>query len=445
MNTTKPILKTQHVSVIYNEGKANEFTALKDISLEIFPEEYVIFFGPSGSGKSTMLYTLLGLQKPSRGAVYVRDRDSATFTERERGAITSSFFGIVFQNFNLIYSLNVEDNVMLPQVFVDVPKADRRARAQKLLERFGIATRRRNLPNDLSGGQQQRVAICRALINDPQVLFADEPVGNLDSESAHTVMQTLSEINHKDKKTVVLVTHDASYLPYADRVFHFKDAELTKVVKNAHPVRIEDVPPEAAAETDTAAVRELEEAGGAPASLTLPALRAWTLTRFLSGELTTKQLRRLETCMGLLLKGDIALDDFQTCLRVSFAKGGVGLYAGTAARYARRTGEILSAVRALERQADGKANHAQKRALIRALRRFVLEDFYGDLSQSQIAHVEQAITARVHKELTDDQFVERLMLPNEKGGAHLRPVSAERLAEKLKVILASFDADYVHP
>ena len=177
----EPLLKAENVTVIYNEGKSNEFTALNNISLEVFPQEYIIFFGPSGSGKSTMLYTLLGLQSPSKGAVYIKGQDSSKLSEIEKTKTTSRFFGIVFQNFNLIYSLNVFENIMLPQVFVDVSLKERREKATTLMERFGIASRARDLPNNLSGGQQQRVAISRSLINDPQILLADEPVGNLDS------------------------------------------------------------------------------------------------------------------------------------------------------------------------------------------------------------------------------------------------------------------------
>ena len=131
----------------------------------------MIFFGPSGCGKSTLLYTILGFQKATEGKVYIKGQDSSAFSEQEKSKTSSNFFGIVFQNFNLISSLNVIDNIILPQVFINAQKEERKEKAMALLKRFGIESRAHNLPFNLSGGQQQRVAICRALINDPAVLI----------------------------------------------------------------------------------------------------------------------------------------------------------------------------------------------------------------------------------------------------------------------------------
>ena len=151
----EPIIKIENIKVIYNKGKDNEFIALNDISMEVFPEEYLIFFGPSGCGKSTMLYTILGLQTPTEGKVYINGRDRATFTEDESSKMTSGFFGMVFQNFNLIYSLNVLDNVTLPQVFINQSKEERTEKAMTVLKRFGIETRIKNFAGNLSGEEKK--------------------------------------------------------------------------------------------------------------------------------------------------------------------------------------------------------------------------------------------------------------------------------------------------
>lgn len=431
----EPLIKAEHVTVIYNEGKSNEYIALNDISLEVFPHEYLIFFGPSGSGKSTMLYTLLGLQSASKGTVYVGGKDSSKFTETEKTVSSSQFFGIVFQNFNLIYSLNVAENVMLPQVFVDVPYKERKEKADKLMERFGIATRKNNLPNNLSGGQQQRVAISRSLINDPQILLADEPVGNLDSESAKVVMHTLSEINHKDKKTIILVTHDASYLPYADRVYYFKDAKLDHMEKNDHPVILSDQPLEQVTKpVATASSKELEHLAGIHKTFTVPELKAWVLTHYLASEMTPDQNERFEKEMEDLLAGKIDREEFHNRLHLPFSQGGVGLYYATAAKYARRTEEILDAIAAFKKSIKG--NHKHRLELAHLLRRFVLSEYDGDLTHSQITRLEQAITARVHLEVTSAEFVELLHRSIPDGGAHLRMNLAHHLGERLEVILA---------
>ena len=142
----EPIIKTKNLKVIYNKGKDNEFVALNDISIEVFPEEYSIFFGPSGCGKSTLLYAILGLQAISEGKLYINGQDSSVFSEQEKSKMDSQFFGIVFQNFNLIYSLNVLDNVTLPQVFINMEPETRKEKGGSLLTRFGIETRAHSFP-----------------------------------------------------------------------------------------------------------------------------------------------------------------------------------------------------------------------------------------------------------------------------------------------------------
>lgn len=426
----EPLIKAENLSVVYNEGKSNEFTALNDISLEIFPEEYVIFFGPSGSGKSTMLYSLLGLQKASHGKVYVKGEDISAFSEAKKSSTTSQYFGIVFQNFNLIYSLNVADNIMLPQVFAGVSHNERKIKAKKLMERFGIATRANSLPSNLSGGQQQRVAICRSLINDPHVLLADEPVGNLDSESAQVVMRTLSEINRNDKKTVILVTHDASYLPFADKVFYFKDAKLERVVKNESPV----MPGGAVVAGVKELHLELERLGNVRHSLTTPELKAWAVTQFLLREMTVGQIERLEKNMENVLSSAISLIDFHDNLHASYEKGGVGLHAATADKYAHKVGDILITVDKMKKSFTG--THKQKLGIIHLLRRFVLNE-YHELTHSQITRLERAIVARIKQEVTPEEFVSLIHRPVTAAGVNLRLSTARHIADTLETVLAA--------
>ncbi|MFA6105984.1 MAG: ABC transporter ATP-binding protein [Patescibacteria group bacterium] len=440
----EPILKAENVRVTYNEGKDNEFTALNDISLEVYPEEYLIFFGPSGCGKSTMLYTLLGVQGITGGKVFVNGQDSSKFTEKEKTSISSQFFGIVFQNFNLIYSLNVADNITLPQVFINVPARERKEKGQILMERFGIATRAHNLPNNLSGGQQQRVAICRALMNDPQILLADEPVGNLDSESARVAMQTLSEINRKDKKTIILVTHDPNYLPFADRIYYFKDGKIEKVVKNDHSRLPDEVLKKATVKPDISVeeFKEMERLAHVRPSLSIDELKSWILTQYLLEEMSTPQMERLEKDMEALLNGALTMDEFKKNLEKPFSNGGVGLYYVTAKKYSEKIAAVVNIIQGFK-GLEFKSPHDKKKELVYLLREFILNEFTSDLSYSQIVRLERAIVARLNQEVTSDEFVWLIGRPIADGGAHLRSTSAVHIGQKLEIILAALQQSNV--
>jgi putative ABC transport system ATP-binding protein len=439
----EPILRAENIRVTYNEGKDNEYTALNDISLEVYPQEYLIFFGPSGCGKSTMLYTLLGVQTPSGGKVFVNGQDSTNFSESEKSTISSQFLGIVFQNFNLIYSLNVEDNITLPQVFINVSKKERKAKGDALMERFGIATRAHNLPNNLSGGQQQRVAICRALINDPQILLADEPVGNLDSESARTVMQALSEINRKDKKTIILVTHDPNYLPFAHRVYYFRDGKIERVEKNENPKMPDEVLHKAKQKPEISQeeFKEMERLAHVHPQLSVNELKSWILTQYLLEELTTDQLERMEKCMESLLQGALTIAEFKELLERPYNKGGVGLYYVTAKRYSEKIEQVIQFVSSFK-STNFKTNHEKRREMVHLLRRFLLNDYASDLSYSQIVRLERAIVARLNQEVSPSEFVWLLEQPVMSGGVHLRSTSAIHLGEKLEIILSAMQQEY---
>lgn len=433
----EPVIKVKNLKVIYNEGLDNEFVALNDITLDIYPQEYCIFFGPSGCGKSTMLYTLLGVQHVSSGDILINGQSSTHYTEEEKSHAASQFFGIVFQNFNLIYSLNVMDNITLPQVFINMPRKERKEHADTLLARFGIANRARNLPNNLSGGQQQRVAICRALINDPQILLADEPVGNLDSESARTVMKSFSEINRKDKKTIVLVTHDPNYLPYADRVYYFKDGKLERVVKNDKPTvpGDEDKKPE----TEEVRIENLEKMARVHKNVTVNELKAWVLSQYLAEELTSTQMERFEKVLQGLLQGELSESEVFIQLVLPFAKGGVGLYHITAEKYMKKIVEVVHTVSKIKAMSANE-NHDKRRQIIHLLRRFILSEYEGNVEHKAQLRLDKCITERTTGEVNTPEFLVLLSKPYDQGGVGLHRRTAERLTEKLETILAELSA-----
>lgn len=218
------LFRVENLTKSYGTGAAYR-EAVKGVSFAVHEGEYVVIVGPSGSGKSTLLTLLAGLEPPSRGAVSVQGSRLDGFTEEALAWYHRGVVGLVFQNFNLLDSLSVLDNVAFPLLLSGVSKVEREDRALELLESFGLAEFAGFSPNQLSGGQQQRVAMARALVHNPLLMLVDEPTGNLDSRSAQTVTKSLADL-HKQGKTIILVTHSAEFLPYADRIFYLRDGTL---------------------------------------------------------------------------------------------------------------------------------------------------------------------------------------------------------------------------
>ena len=204
---------------------------LKGINLEINKNEFVAIVGPSGSGKSTLMNQVGVLDVPSKGQILLDNKDISKYSESELAQIRGRKIGFIFQQFNLIPTLTALENVTLPTIFQNVPEEVRLRRAKKLLTDVGLGERMNHRPNELSGGQQQRVAICRALVNNPEIILADEPTGNLDSASGKQIMELLSRLHSEEKKTIILVTHDIELVRYAHRTIFIKDGLVTKIVK----------------------------------------------------------------------------------------------------------------------------------------------------------------------------------------------------------------------
>ncbi|MEX2541930.1 MAG: ABC transporter ATP-binding protein [Trueperaceae bacterium] len=228
------MLQATDLSKIYRTP-SGDIEALVGFSYAFRPGGVTAIMGPSGSGKTTLLNLLAGLDRPSSGDVTFDDRSLGALNERERAELRRSSFGIVFQSFNLVSVLSARQNVALPMALAGASVKERKRRADSLLERFGLSGRAHQLPYRLSGGERQRVALARALANDPRVLFADEPTGNLDSTAGGVVLAALREIADEGR-TVVLVTHDQALAERADALLRLRDGRLQASPAAAGPV-----------------------------------------------------------------------------------------------------------------------------------------------------------------------------------------------------------------
>jgi putative ABC transport system ATP-binding protein len=207
--------------------------ALDGVDVEIRPGEFLAVMGPSGSGKSTLLYLLGGLDRPTAGQVWVDGRELGALDENGLASYRRREVGFVFQSFYLLPAMTAAENVAFPLVFGRVPAEARQERAAGLLERVGLANRMDHRPTELSGGQQQRVAIARALVNDPPLILADEPTGNLDSRSGAEIMELLAQLNGQEGRTVIIVSHDPMATHYASRAIHLQDGRVAE----DHPLK----------------------------------------------------------------------------------------------------------------------------------------------------------------------------------------------------------------
>lgn len=206
----------------------NEQTVLNNISFEVKKGEFVSIMGPSGCGKSTLLYLLGGLDKPTDGTILINDKNLSVIKEKQISSMRRNELGFVFQFYNLVPNLTVEDNIMLPIVLDKKKRSDYEQRLNELLEITDLKEKRKMRPQELSGGQQQRVAIARALIFNPLIILADEPIGNLDSKTGTTVMELFKEINKKYNTTIVQVTHSLESAQYGNKIINLKDGKIVK-------------------------------------------------------------------------------------------------------------------------------------------------------------------------------------------------------------------------
>jgi putative ABC transport system ATP-binding protein len=425
-------VKVEQLKIIYNQGKSNEVRSLDGVDLEVYPEEYIIIFGPSGCGKSTLLYGISGLQAPTYGKVFVNGKNLAQMTKREMTEFHQTRTGMVFQAFYLIETLTVLDNVCLPKVFRGEKSSKRRARAMELLRRFGIAEQADKFPSQLSGGQKQRVSVARALINNPDIILADEPVGNLDSESAQNVLDILKEINEIDKKTLILVTHNPEHLIYADRIIHMKDGK-----KIREEVNIDKRPREAIKREITSTPEEVSDElrllmrtfknfsprqiGG----LLIP-FKAKQLLSYLISQLREEQITSAESILKELLFKNINIKEFKNKLDLDLEKGGAGWNKLRVITFTQRVAKILEQVEILSKDPNTGLN---------SFLNYLIETYNLKLSEDVGLRFRAFVKLRLENKIDKFELQKRLDAAKIIGGVGLHKASAEKVADEIELIL----------
>lgn len=227
----KAVIEVKDLYKLYRVG--DEFVrALNGVDFSIYEGEFCAIVGTSGSGKSTLLNMLAGLEKPTKGEICIAGEHIEKLSEEQLVTFRRNHVGFIFQSFHLLGTLNAVENVALPLSFRGVPREIRMKKADKMLDLVKLGKHKKHMPNQMSGGQQQRVGVARALVVDPDIIFADEPTGNLDSRTSEEVMELMQKVVREQNKTLVMVTHDDHLATYADRVFHIRDGKILKIEDN---------------------------------------------------------------------------------------------------------------------------------------------------------------------------------------------------------------------
>ena len=226
MDHGKPIIYVKNVRKVYRMGD-EDVVALKRINLRIYKGEVCCIFGTSGSGKSTLLNQLAGMEKPTKGQVFIRGKNISDMNEEELAAFRQEHMSFIFQSYNLLPSMTAVENVAMPLMFKGMDRKKREAMAEEMLKRVGLSHRLHHYPSQMSGGQQQRAGIARAFVSRPEVVFADEPTGNLDTKTTAEIMDMVMGFARRFNQTIILVTHDPGMSRYADRIVTLVDGIIT--------------------------------------------------------------------------------------------------------------------------------------------------------------------------------------------------------------------------
>jgi len=428
----QPIVKLKDLDITYNLGKENEFKATSNVSMEIYPGEFVAFFGPSGCGKSTIFYSILGILEPSAGQLLVKGENPYSFSSEEMVKFQTKIIGIIYQAFYLITSLSVIDNVVLPQIFHGISPGKRRRWGKQILKRFGMEEQGDKYPDNLSGGQSQRVSVARAMVNNPDILLADEPTGNLDSISTRQVMESMEEINMVDKKTVIMITHNAAQLSYCHRVFYLRDGKLERVVPNPEKKQIAKI------DKQKILVTEFDQLSKLFPYEDPVILKVKSLVNYLTQDLNYYQLQRLEDIIKLVVERKISYKEFKGLVMKDYSQGGIDLTQDLAAHMSDKIFKIIKQsedIRRFRRRFLNSNFFSRENVLVRNLTKFVMEEYEGELSLVQRRRLKDLVYKRVSGLISRRDFKDAFRTELSDGGVGVGKVWSRKLTRYFEKLL----------
>lgn len=428
----KTLIALKNINLTYNKNKANAFQALFDINLEIEKDNFVIIFGPSGCGKSSLLNTISGLENPDSGEVLVEDKELRNMTKSEKVSFHRKTIGMIFQSYNLIPTLSVLDNVVIPQIFTNHSKKRREAKAMRLLDRFGIKEHADKIPTELSGGEQQRIGIARAIINNQPILLADEPVGNLDSKSANNVMKILSNLNREEGKTIIMVSHNPDNIVWGDHIIYMKDGKIINQ-------EFRDTSGEIT-ETDGKKVDEINELENLfrnfqglsreQIKMLITPMKAKILTRALLIEMDERQVKFLEDTVRQRILGTVNEEELYRRLDDPEERGGLDMDARTAKKISQKIESFIAVAHSVSAT---KKIGSDKRTEI--VLKYLLSQIDINIKFSQLNRLRDAIKHRMINKIDREKFQNLLDMPERVGGAGFNKKTAKKIAKKMDLIL----------
>lgn len=450
MASTNPIIEVKKVNFTYNKGKDNEYKALADINLDIYPEEFIAILGPSGCGKSSLLNILAGLEKPDEGTITVMGRDLMAMKPREFADYHRREVGMIYQAYNLITSLSVLDNVALPQIFINEWRGKRNKIARTLLERFGILEQAHRVPTELSGGQQQRIGIARSIVNDPSLILADEPVGNLDSTSADNVLNILSDLNTKEKKTIIMVTHNPENVIYADRIIHMKDGVIIKEEVNENKGKLlakkEDGKiSKSPTEEMAAMLRTYNGLSNEQINILIMPYKSKMFVNYFTSEKNYEETKVFEDVIQRQLMGTVTRAEFLDILHRPSRDGGVGFDIRSSEKIVRRMDRVIRLAYFMqqkfhqsknERGEHEKVDIEQKvQKLTDHLLRTCYNEHYHNLSEMQIGRLKRAVKDRFENQMQKSDFYNYLDKSFKEDGIGLNSKTARAITDEMELVL----------
>ncbi|MFA5532421.1 MAG: ABC transporter ATP-binding protein [Candidatus Shapirobacteria bacterium] len=418
----EPLVKINNLKVIYNLGKINEYSALKDINLEIYPGEYVTFFGPSGCGKSTLLYTIAGLEFPTSGEIIVNQQKPGQLKNQELVNFHRYTVGMVFQAYYLIPHLNIFNNVLLPRIFSGDEINKRTEKANELMNKFGIIDLAKRRPSQLSGGQQQRVAIARALVNDPLILLADEPVGNLDSKNSEIVLKLIDDIHRTEKKTIIHVSHNPKDLEFSDRIFYMKDGMIEKVVENKKKRIDQEVDKNSQIDSLSKAYPYLDKSE----------IEAKLILNQIISKYSIETQQQMEKAISQFVKGEINKEKLVKIFDNPIDKGGFDLYKQTAKKMVNLIDELAENIEMMDEKVK-QESEIEKR--VKKIKSYLCEKYDLKLDYKQVERLTDLLMERFDFKLNEIRFNQKIAKSFKDGGLGINRRTTGKIGREIKLIM----------